>query len=97
MSKDNNTSTMAEAIQLFLKKYKLEAGGTKADLWLSWETIMGPSIAKHTQGIELRNDVLIIRLGSSALRHELGFAKDKIMEKINAHIGSQVVKEVMLV
>lgn len=96
MGRDDNTSSMADAIQLFLKKYKLEQGVTKTDLWLSWETIMGPSIARHTQGIELRKDVLIIRLSSSALRHELAFAKDKIAQKINEHIGKDTVKEVIL-
>lgn len=93
---DNNQNSLGEAIKHFLKAYKLEGKVTETDLWQSWETIMGPSIFRHTQSIELRKKVLVIRLDSSALRHELSFAKSKIVEKINEHVGKSIVEEVLL-
>lgn len=94
---DPNQNTLGEAINKMLKAYRLENKVTETDIWQSWEAIMGPSIFRHTQGIEMRDKVLVIRLDSSALRHELGFARHKIVEKINEHVGKRFVEDVLLV
>jgi predicted nucleic acid-binding Zn ribbon protein len=94
--RDYNTSKIGEAIKEMLKSYRLEKKVTETELYQSWEALMGPSIYKHTQSIQLRDKVLVIRLDSSALRHELGFAKDKIVEKINEHVGYKFVDDVLL-
>ncbi len=93
---DPNQNTLGEAIKKMLKAYRLENKVTETDLWQSWEVIMGPSIYKHTQSIELRDKVLLIRLDSSALRQELSFAKVKIVEKINEHVGKRFIEDVLL-
>lgn len=93
---DPNQNTLGEAIKKMLKAYRLENKVTETDLWQSWEAIMGPSIYKHTQSIELRDKVLLIRLDSSALRQELSFAKVKIVEKINEHVGKRFIEDVLL-
>jgi len=94
--RDYNTSSLSEAIMAMLKSYRLDKKVTETELYQSWEALMGSSINKHTQSIQLRDKVLIIRLDSSALRHELGFAKDKIVDKINEHVGFKFVDEVLL-
>jgi len=93
---DQNQNTLGEAITKMLKAYKLQSKVTETDIWQSWEAIMGPSIYRHTQKIELRDRVLLIRLDSSALRQELGFAKSKIVEKINEHVGKRFIDDVLL-
>tara|TARA_R110002050_G_scaffold297339_2_gene458673 strand:+ start:85778 stop:86068 length:291 start_codon:yes stop_codon:yes gene_type:complete len=93
---DKNQNTLGEAIKGMLKAYRLESKVTETDIWQSWEAIMGPSIYRHTQKIELREKVLVIRLDSSALRQELGFAKSKIVEKINEHVGRRFIEDVLL-
>ena len=94
--KDYNTNSLSDAIKQMLKSYKLEKKVTETELYQSWEDIMGPSINRHTQRIEVRDKLLIIRLDSSALRHELGFAKGKIVEKINEHVGYKYIEDVLL-
>jgi predicted nucleic acid-binding Zn ribbon protein len=93
---DKNQSSLGDAIKGMLKAYRLEGKVTETEIWQSWESIMGPSIYRHTQKIEVRERVLLIRLDSSALRHELGFAKEKIVEKINEHVGKKFIDEVLL-
>ncbi len=93
---DPNQNTLGEAIMKMLKAYRLDNKVTETDIWQSWEAIMGPSIYRHTQKIELRDKVLLIRLDSSALRHELSFAKHKIVEKINEHVGKRFIDDVLL-
>lgn len=87
---------MEEAIRAFLERYKLTGKLSEVDLRQSWETLMGPSIARHTTGVELKGKVLVIKLDSSVLRHELGFARDKIVEKVNEHFGRNVIDGVLL-
>ena len=93
---NNNEMSLGDAIKEMLKKYNLEQKVTVTEIYQSWEKIMGPSINRHTQSIELRDKVLVIRLDSSAMRHELSFAKSKIVEKINEHIGHHVIDDVLL-
>lgn len=93
---DHNQSTLGEAIAKMLKVYRLEDKVTETDIWQSWKSIMGSSIYKHTQKVELRGRVLLIRLDSSVLRQELGFAKAKIVDNINDHIGKRVIDDILL-
>ncbi len=93
----DNQSTLADAIKAFLKQYKLDGKINEVDLMRSWEGLMGPSISRHTTKIELRGSTLIIKLDSSVLRHELNFAKDKILEKVNEHFGRVVAREIVLI
>lgn len=92
----NNQTSIGDAIKQMLKNYKLDRKVTERDIAHSWEKLMGPSINKHTLEITVRDKVLIIRLDSSALRHELGFAKAKIVQKINEYVGANYIEEVRL-
>jgi predicted nucleic acid-binding Zn ribbon protein len=93
---NNNQMSLGDAIKQMLKKYNLDQKVTVTEIYQSWEKIMGPSINKHTQSIELREKILVIRLDSSAMRHELSFARPKIVEKINEHIGYHFIDDVLL-
>lgn len=92
----SNEISLKEALQKLIDTYKLRGKLNENKLVNSWEKIMGKMIANHTREIYLDGGTLHIRLDSSTLRNELFYAKDKIKEKINQEMESEVVKKVLL-
>ncbi len=86
---------LKEAIDKLLKAYKISDKLDEISIQQEWEKLMGSMIAKRTKSIALKNNILHVKLESSVLRHELNFAKARIVEKLNRQIGKRVVKDVL--
>ena len=61
-----------------------------------WEAIVGKMIAGHTQSVDLKGDILTLKVESSALRHQLLMSKGDLIAKINEHLENPVVRDVKL-
>ena len=96
MKRKDNDETLGNVISRLLKLYRLEEGVHSVRIVQEWENIMGPSVAKYTQDIQLQKERLIITLTSAPLRHELSFNKEKIRCRLNESFGSELIKEVVL-
>jgi predicted nucleic acid-binding Zn ribbon protein len=62
-----------------------------------WDSMVGPVIAKETDHIYIKNNVLIVRLKSQALRHEMEFARKKLVKSINNQVGREVIIDVKFI
>ncbi len=94
MSKDEKP--LGELIDKMLELYKLKGKMRETDLVASWETMMGRTIAKHTTKIYMKEGVLHVHLDSSTLRQELGYARSRMIELVNRHLGSGTITDVQL-
>ncbi|TVR38584.1 MAG: DUF721 domain-containing protein [Cryomorphaceae bacterium] len=95
MSKfSSNEHTLKDAIQRLLKTYELEQGLDEAGIVASWEEVVGAPIARKTNELFFRGRTLVIRLDSSALRHELSMQKEQLRTLLNEHAGKEVVKAI---
>ncbi|MFT6849716.1 MAG: putative nucleic acid-binding Zn ribbon protein [Sphingobacteriales bacterium] len=92
----NNQFTLKEALNKMIQAYRIEDKLSETELVNSWEKIVGVTIAKHTETVHLRGDILYVRVNSSALKHELTMAKTKLRDLLNESLGKAVIKEVML-
>lgn len=61
-----------------------------------WEQIMGKTIAKYTEKIEIINHTLFISTTIAPLRNELLYQKDKIIQRVNEALGENLIKEVVI-
>ena len=93
---DNNTSSIGDLIRAFMKANKLEEKMDEVDIRQKWEDLAGTMIARHTKEVHLRNGKLILRLNSAPLRHTLSFSKTEFIEKLNASLGQDLIKEIEL-
>jgi len=87
---------LGDLINELLKKYDKKGRLDSIRITELWYGMMGNVIAKHTDKILLSKDKLIIRVDSAALRQELSYSKQKIMEMINDALGENKVKEVII-
>ncbi len=90
------TLSMADAMQQFLDKSRLKSGIQTVQVEEIWAEVMGKTISKYTDKIQLVKDTLFVTTNIAALKNELLYQKDNIIKLVNAKMGSQVVKKVVI-
>ena len=88
--------SLAEAMKEFLSKSRLKAGIQALQIQDAWEKIMGKTIAKYTDKIEIIGSTLFISSSVAPLKNELLYQKPKIIERVNEALGEKVITEVVI-
>lgn len=88
--------SLADAMKEFLKKSKLKGGIQALQIQDAWEKIMGRTIAKYTDKIEIIGSTLFISSNVAQLKNELLYQKPKIIERVNEALGERVITEVVI-
>ena len=88
--------SIGEALQQFIKNSKLKNGVQALQIEDAWEKIMGKTIARYTDKIQIVNNTLFITTNVAPLKNELLYQKEKIIERVNEALGEKVIKEVVI-
>ncbi len=88
--------SLQEAIQQFLQKSRLKSGIQALRIEEIWEKIMGKTIAKYTDKIQIINNTLYITSSVAPLKNELLYQKENIITRINEALGEKLIKEVII-
>lgn len=88
--------SIGEALQQFLKNSRLKSGIQALQIEDAWEKIMGKTIARYTDKIEIVNSTLFITTNVAPLKNELLYQKEKIKERVNEALHEKVIKEVVI-
>ena len=87
---------IGDAIKAFLRKSRLRTGIQALQIEEVWASLMGKTIARYTEKIEIINHTLFIRTTVGPLRQELMYQKEKIIERVNEALGEKVIKDVKI-
>lgn len=88
--------TVGEALQLLLEKSKWKPKVHELRLQQEWETIVGKTIAKYTRNILLNGTVLTVFTDVAALKQELVFGKQQLINTINEYFNEKVVTDILV-
>lgn len=88
--------SIGQAIEKFLRKSKLMSGIQSMRIEEVWESVMGRTIAKYTDKVQLVQGTLFITTSVAPLKTELLFQKEKIIQRVNEAMGEMVVKDVVI-
>jgi hypothetical protein len=88
--------SMAEALKKFLESSRLKGGIQAMQIGDIWEEIMGKTIARHTEKLQIIGDKLIITTHIGPLKQELVYQKEKIKQRVNEALGQKLVNEVII-
>ncbi len=88
--------SLQEAMQQFLKNSKLKQGIQAMQIEEVWETIMGKTVSKYTDKIQIIGSTLFVTTSVAPLKNELLYQKEKIIERVNEALGGKVIKEVVI-
>ncbi len=88
--------SLSQALQQFLKQSRLKGNIQALQIEDVWEELMGKTIAKYTDNIQIINQTLFITTTVAPLKNELMFQKEKIIQRVNEALGERVIKEVVI-
>jgi predicted nucleic acid-binding Zn ribbon protein len=60
----------------------------------SWQEVAGEMIAGYTENVYIRNQTLYVKLSSPALRADLSMMRKEMVQRLNAHVGTQVIVDI---
>jgi predicted nucleic acid-binding Zn ribbon protein len=88
--------SLGEALKQFLNKSRLKGGLLAYQITEVWEQIMGRTIARYTDQIEIHGHTLYIHTNIAPLKEELLYKKEKIIERVNEALGEKIIREVVI-
>lgn len=83
-------------MQQFLKNSRLKTGVQAIQIEELWEKIMGKTIAKYTEKIQIIGTTLFITSNVAPLKNELLYQKERIIEMVNETLGEKTIREVVI-
>jgi hypothetical protein len=87
---------IGEALKNFLNKSNLKSGIRAVQIEEVWQEVMGKTIARYTDKIQIINNTLFIYTSVGALKQELIYQKPKIIERVNEALQEKVITEVII-
>jgi hypothetical protein len=88
--------SLAEAMKQFLNRSQIKGSIQALQIESAWEEIMGKTIAKYTEKIQIHGRTLYIHTTVAPLRQELQFQKSAIIERVNQALGENLIREVVI-
>lgn len=95
MRRDNEQS-IGEVIKAFLKRNQLSERYQEKEIVGRWEEIMGAEVAQKTRTVRFKDGLLDLQLNSSTLRQEMMYRQQETIDRLNQHLGKEVVKRIRL-
>ena len=87
---------MGDAIKKFLDQSRLKGDVQALQIEDAWEKIMGKTIARYTDKLQVINDTLFISTQVAPLKHELSFQKEKIIQRVNEALGQRIINKIVV-
>ena len=88
--------SMSDALNQFLDQSRLKNNIQALRIEDVWAQIMGKTISKYTDKLQIINDTLIITTHVAPLRQELAYQKEKIIQRVNEALGQKIIAKVVV-
>ncbi|MVT08653.1 DUF721 domain-containing protein [Chitinophaga tropicalis] len=89
-------TSMGDALKEFMNKSRLKPRLTEVRIQENWEQLMGRTISRYTEQIQLIDGKLLITTTVAPLKQELSYSKDRIIKLVNEMLGEPAVREVVI-
>jgi hypothetical protein len=85
---------LKEVIDRLFKAYGMENRMKELDIVQAWPDLMGPAVAFRTKEINIKNNILYLKIDSSVMREELLLGKQIIIDRINEFAEKKLVSDI---
>lgn len=89
--------SLGDALKQFLNKSRIKGSVQAMQIEEAWEQIMGKTIARYTEKIQIHGNTLYITTPMAPLKQELLFQKENIIKRVNESLGERTIKEVVII
>ncbi|MEM1118114.1 MAG: DUF721 domain-containing protein [Bacteroidota bacterium] len=95
MPDSNSPQRLGAVLSDLVERYGYRERFDAARAVEAWPALAGEAIAGVTEQVWMRDGVLHVKVRSAAWRHQLQFQRTAWRERLNAHLGGEVVDEVV--
>lgn len=88
--------TLGTILRQYLREEGLETPLNEHRVVSCWSEVMGEVVARYTTSVQVRGGILYVSLTNPALRQNLMMMRSEIVQKLNAHVGAQVLQNVVI-
>lgn len=88
--------SLGDALQQFLDKSRIKGSIQALQIEEVWEQLMGKTIAKYTEKIQIHGHTLYITTTMAPLKQELQYQKENILLRVNEALGKKTISEVVI-
>ncbi len=88
--------TIGEVLSRFLRDEGLETPLLQKRVIDAWDEVTGDFVARHTENKFIKNQTLIVKISSPALRADLSMQRTKIAEALNKRVGAFVISDIRI-
>lgn len=81
---------------ILTEESRFSDGLQKQNIASIWAEVLGSTIAKYTSSIKLDKKTLYVNISSAALRNELIFEKEKLIDKINKQLNHKKIVDLVI-
>ncbi|MBS1561812.1 MAG: DUF721 domain-containing protein [Bacteroidetes bacterium] len=89
-------TSITSVLNDLLKRYRLSESFTAAKIPDHWAEIVGENVARHCTIRSTQNGVLTISVSNAVWRSELMLRREELRIKLNARLGSDVIREIII-
>ncbi len=94
MPSTNQPQSLGAVLSDLVERYGYRERLDAARAVEAWPEVAGEAVAKVTEQVWMRDGVLHVKIRSAAWRHQLQFQRSAWRERMNEHLGREVVDEV---
>ena len=77
---------LSDALQDFLQRSGLTTLLSHPAMWEAWQSCVGPELSSHARVSSFRSGALEIEVDSSALRNEMQFCREALLEELRLKV-----------
>lgn len=88
---------LANALRQVVQRIDPERRLPAYRVWTFWAEAVGAAIAERAEPATFRDGVLSVRVAGAAWMQELQFMKDELRERLNARLGTALIRDIYFV
>ena len=88
--------SLGDAMKEFINKSRLKNGIKALQIEQVWAEVMGKTIDKYTDKLEIIKQTLFVYTSVGPLKQELTYQKEKIIERVNEAMGEKIINAVVI-
>jgi len=96
VARKSNLIKLGDAIDQLFRAQKLDVKISQFTVKNSWKDIVGDMVAKNTTEISFNGKTIFVTLNSAALKNELSFRKEDLVNNINKFCGTKLVDQIII-
>jgi hypothetical protein len=74
----------------------LKKGVQNVRICNAWGEVVGENIMKYTDQVRFSYSILYVSIHSAPLKMELNYTLETLTQRLNEHIGSEIIRKIVL-